>query len=447
MTAYLLNTIPVSEFINQAAKTIDAHFSPLWISGEIANFTAATSGHWYFVLRDQKTQMDCVMFARENRLVNQPIKSGDKVVLFGRPTLYPARGKFQFSAQLMELDGVGRLYDLFLRRKQKWNELGWFSRDSKKSLPLIPKSIGIVGSTAGAALQDVLHTIEQRFPAVQIIVYPCPAQGADAAEKIANAITIANKRQECDVLIVCRGGGGIEDLWAYNEEAVVTAIASSDLPIVTGIGHEIDETLADYAADYHAVTPTAAAVATVPVLSTIMNQLHDYRNRLQKNMNTLLNNQIQQLDWAIKLITSPMQLIEQKKEAVHFLQAKLNMIVWQFLNVSVEKIARQEKSIRQPNLSLPIARIEKRQQLLQQALHNKLMKLSTKLLEKETALRFLSPQHVLERGYSIVYNEKGKVISDGKKIQTASVITVDFNQGQITASVLTVKKNKKHDLC
>lgn len=447
MTSDSVNTIPVSEFIELATKTINANFSSLWVSGEIANFTMAASGHWYFVLRDQSSQMDCVMFARENKLVNSAIKSGDKVVLFGKPTLYPARGRFQFSTQLMEIDGVGHLYTLFLQRKKQWHERGWFSAEHKKALPLVPQSIGVVSSTAGAALKDVLHTIAQRFPAVTVIVYPSPAQGSDAAHKIAEAINIANQRLECDLLIVCRGGGGIEDLWAYNEEAVVAAIVNSNLPIITGIGHEIDETLADYAADYHAVTPTAAAVAAVPVLLALIDQLQDYVHRLQKNSDTLINNYTQQLDWAIKLMASPMQLIDQKKEALHFLQIQLAMIMQQFINVSAEKIARQEKSIRQPNLLLLLERFEKRKKDLQQAMQAQLINLSNQLLAKETSCRFLSPHNVLKRGYSIVYNDKGDIISDWQKIQSASTVRIDFNQGQATASVLTVKKNNSHDPC
>lgn len=317
------NAVPIGEFVADARRHLEQTLPPLWVGGEIAGFTAAASGHWYFVLRDENGQADCVMLARDNRAVSAAArpKDGDHIALFGRPTLYAPRGRFQLQAKFIRAAGAGRLYAEFVRRKREWAERGWFA--NARPLPLLPDCVGVVSSLAGAALRDVLRTLGRRAPGVAVVVYPAPAQGEGAAEKIGAAVRIAGRRAECDVLVVCRGGGGMEDLWAYNEEAVVAAVYESPLPVVTGIGHEIDETLADFAADHRAATPTAAAVAAVPDAAELLRQNSERARRLRHLAEGRLDEAGQRLDWAAKLLAPPEHLLAAKRQHLRRLAAEL----------------------------------------------------------------------------------------------------------------------------
>jgi exodeoxyribonuclease VII large subunit len=290
--------LSISKFLLIARQTVEERLPALWVSGEVANFTQAASGHWYFVLRDADGQVDCMMPGRYNALSRTPPNEGEAVEVMAQPSIYTPRGRFQLMVRFMRpAGGAGERYQAFVERKKNWAARGWFDTAQKQALPFLPKTIGIVGSVAGAALHDVLQTLHNRLPAINVIIYPAPAQGTDAAQKIATAIHTAGRRVECEVLIVCRGGGGIEDLWAYNEELVVSAIVNSSIPIVTGIGHETDETLADFAADVRASTPTGAAVAAVPNGAELSVRLRAVVAAFYRQTQREISEHSQRLDW------------------------------------------------------------------------------------------------------------------------------------------------------
>ena len=239
----------VAELNIAIKQLLESNVPLLWVGGEISNLVKAASGHLYFSLKDDKAQVRCVMFRQRNQLLKQSIANGQQVEVSAVATLYEQRGDFQLIVEQIRPAGLGMLYERFEQLKKLLQDEGLFAAERKRSLPLFPKCIGVVTSPQAAALRDVLTTLNLRLPGVPVILYPTPVQGAGSAEKISQAIRIANQRAECDVLILCRGGGSIEDLWAYNEEVVARAITASEIPVVSGVGHETDFTIADFVAD------------------------------------------------------------------------------------------------------------------------------------------------------------------------------------------------------
>ena len=271
----------------QVARLLERSFPLTWIGGEISNFTRASSGHWYFTLKDDAAQVRAVMFRGKAQYAGFIPREGDKVEVRALVTLYGARGDYQINVEAIRRAGVGALFDAFLRLKDKLGAQGWFDQDRKRPLPLFARSIGIVTSPQAAALRDILTALKRRAPHVRVVLYPAPVQGQGAAERIANAIATASHRAEVDVLLVCRGGGSIEDLWSFNEEIVAHAIGNCSMPVIAGIGHETDFTIADFTADLRAATPTAAAeLAATPRadwLSSLAGDATDWPRRASRS--------------------------------------------------------------------------------------------------------------------------------------------------------------------
>src|SRR5512135_257452 len=263
-----LPVLTVSELNHMARRALESALPLLWVEGEVSNFTRAASGHWYFSLKDANAQVRCVMFRGRNQFADFTPANGDHVEIRALPSLYEARGEFQLGAEAIRRAGAGRLYEAFLKLKAKLEGEGLFDPAKKRALPGFPRRLGIVTSPQAAALHDVLTALARRMPGLPVILYPTPVQGAGAGAQIAGAIRTAGARAECEVLLVCRGGGSLEDLWAFNDEAVARAIAASPMPVVSGVGHETDFTLADFAADLRAPTPTAAAELATPITVT-----------------------------------------------------------------------------------------------------------------------------------------------------------------------------------
>ena len=251
--------------LNRAARAlIEGGFGVVWVEGEISNFSRPSSGHWYFTLKDREAQLRCTMWRPRNMLLRFAPRDGQLVQARGRVSLYEARGEFQLVVEHLEDAGAGALHRAFEELRARLGAEGLFATERKRALPAAPACVGVITSPTGAAVRDILHVLAQRFPAAAVIIYPVPVQGAAAAPAIAAALDLASERAECDVLILARGGGSLEDLWAFNDERVARAIVHCAVPIVAGIGHETDVTIADFAADVRAPTPTAAAQAAVP---------------------------------------------------------------------------------------------------------------------------------------------------------------------------------------
>ena len=310
--------------INFTAKQLLENSLPLlWVRGEISNFICASSGHWYFSLKDEQAQVRCVMFRHKSQYLNWLPKNGLQVEVLALATLYEARGEFQLTLEQMRPAGLGALYEAFEKLKRQLESEGLFDASRKRELPPMPAQIGIVTSLQAAALRDVLTTLARRMPGIPVVIYPTPVQGEGVAQKIALAIQLANERAECDVLLLCRGGGSIEDLWAFNEEPVARAIAASTIPIVSGVGHETDFTIADFVADERAPTPTAAAQRVVPDRDELFKALSVMLQHLQRAQHNRLQSAMQSIDYLQRRLIHPAQQLKNKEQQLEKLQQRM----------------------------------------------------------------------------------------------------------------------------
>src|SRR5471030_576238 len=300
--------------LNQAvARLLERSFPLSWIAGEVSNFTKASSGHWYFTLKDDAAQVRAVMFRGRAQYAGFIPREGDKVEVRALVTLYGARGDYQINVEAIRRAGVGSLFEAFQRLKEKLAAAGWFDQDRKRALPMFPRTIGVVTSPQAAALRDVLTALKRRAPHVNIVLYPTPVQGQQAPEKIAEAIRTASRRAECDVLIVCRGGGSIEDLWSFNEAVVAYAVAECAMPVISGVGHETDFTICDFAADLRAATPTAAAELAATPRADWLSSLRADATDLRRAMRRCLSDAAQTLDHHTRRLLSPAAQIRQQR--------------------------------------------------------------------------------------------------------------------------------------
>lgn len=390
--------LTVSELNRLANQVLTQSFPLFWVSGEVSNLTRAASGHWYFSLKDAGAQVRCVMFKGRNSYLDWSPKEGDKVEARCTVTLYEARGEFQLTIEFLQRAGLGALFEAFEKLKSKLQQEGLFDASIKKPLPSHPKQIGIVTSPDAAALRDVLTTLKRRMPSIPVVIYPTPVQGKGAAVLIADAIQLANERAECDVLIICRGGGSIEDLWQFNEEIVARAIAECSIPTISGVGHETDFTICDFVADIRAATPTAAAELVTPSRENILSALNQLKQQLSRNTQYLLNQRSQALDYLARRLISPLQLIEQQKSQLAQIAYRLNAVI---------------------------------NQQLQTKQHN--------LIRLSQNLTHLNPQAVLTRGYAFVQNKMGSIIASSQQLQSGDEVTLTFGVGSAEATVNKIR--------
>ncbi len=389
--------LTVSELNRLANQVLTQSFPLFWVSGEVSNLTRAASGHWYFSLKDSGAQVRCVMFKGRNSYLDWTPKEGDKVEARCTVTLYEARGDFQLTIEFLQRAGLGILFEAFEKLKTKLQLEGLFDTAYKKRLPALPKKIGIVTSPDAAALRDVLTTLKRRMPSISIVIYPTPVQGKGAAMLIADAIDHANERAECDVLIICRGGGSIEDLWQFNEEIVARAIAESAIPTISGVGHETDFTICDFVADMRAATPTAAAELATPSREGLLNALNQLKLQLNRNTQYLLNQRSQALDYLARRLASPLQLIEQQKTQLAQIGYRLNASIIQQLQTKQHNVLRLSQN-----------------------------------------LQHLNPQAVLTRGYAFIQNKLGTIISTSDQLQSGDEVTLTFGVGVAEAKICKI---------
>jgi exodeoxyribonuclease VII large subunit len=439
--------LTVSELNRMARRALESALPLLWVEGEVSNFTAAASGHWYFSLKDASAQVRCVMFRGRNQYAEFVPANGDHVEIRALPSLYEARGEFQLGAEAIRRAGAGRLYEAFLKLKAKLEAEGLFDPDKKRALPGFPRCLGIVTSPRAAALQDVLTALERRMPGLPIIIYPTPVQGQGAGAQIAAAIRQAGRRRECDVLLVCRGGGSLEDLWAFNEEAVARAIAICPIPVVSGVGHETDFTLADFAADLRAPTPTAAAELASPEQGALSLQLDRLANQMRQNSARLLHNQMQQLDYLARRLLHPSEQIRRQ-------QARLDLLAQQLLGRQQTRLAREASRLHQFSARLisPAARIAGEHQRIrsiqgrmQRRIQDSLARRGLTLSRLQSSLTHLNPEGVLARGYSIVQNDQGAIVRDALTLRPADRLHVRFHRGRADAEVRLVRPDPGDD--
>lgn len=434
--------VSVSVLNRLARERLEAAFPLCWVSGEVSNLTYASSGHVYFSLKDDAAQVRCVMFRNRVQLLGWRLGNGQHLEVRTLVTLYEARGDFQLNVEAARKAGVGNLYEQFLRLKEKLEREGLFDSAVKRPLPVFPRCIGILTSLQAAAMRDVLITLERRAPHVRVVLYTTPVQGEGASLQIANAIRCAGDRRECDVLIVCRGGGSIEDLWAFNDEAVARAIRACPIPVVCGVGHETDFTIADFAADQRAPTPTAAAELAAPARSVLMAGLIDYRTALQRQIQQGQSQRNQHLDWLAHRLQHPAQHLAREREMLQNFQRRLDHGLAQASTrgrVALDRLGRRLLMARPDTnrLARPLEAIAPR-------LHGEWQQLlnakSANLARIAASLAHLNPNAVLERGYSIVTDASGGIVRDSRLLEPNDQINVCFHRGRAEATVASVTR-------
>jgi exodeoxyribonuclease VII large subunit len=427
----------VAELTLAIKKLLESEVPLLWVRGEISNLVRAASGHWYFSLKDDQAQVRCVMFRHKNQLLSDPVANGRQVEVLAVATLYEQRGDFQLTVEQMRPAGLGVLYERFAQLKLKLESEGLFDTARKRPLPQYPKRIGIVTSPQAAALRDVLTTLKLRLPGVPVVLYPAAVQGVGSAEQIAAAVRSANQRAECDVLIVCRGGGSIEDLWAFNEEAVARAIAASTIPVVSGVGHETDFTIADFVADERAPTPTAAAQRVVPDRHALLRGLRDMAQHLQRAQRNRLQNAMQAVDYLQRRLVHPAQQLQRRTQQLEQLQQRM---------LRAHDFGRQQRQWRWQSLAQRLraasgdfVRLQDRQDNLAQRLTNAMrtaqQRHASRLENIAQHLVYLDPKQVLARGYSMVQDAQGRVVSDAATLAVGEELRVTFAKGWARAEV------------
>ena len=371
---------------------LENQFEALWVGGELSGVKKAPSGHWYFCLKDSSAEIQCVMYRSRAQFLDFKPDNGQQVEVRGRVTLYEPRGAFQLTIDEVRRAGLGALYEAFEKLKAKLEAEGLFDAARKKDLPAFPRAIGIVTSPAAAALRDVLTTLARRSPMVPVVIYPAQVQGETAAAQIARAIRQANARDDVDVLIVCRGGGSLEDLWAFNEEVVARAIADSRLPVVSGVGHETDFSICDFVADMRAPTPTAAAVLASPDRDALRDALAALRRRAARDMMRIVERAGQRLDGAARRLLTPAERLARNRERVALAARSL----------------RRAASLREHRQRVDALR---------------------------TALGHLDPTQVLARGYSIVRDAGGHVRATSAGLAKGDALDIMFSQGGAAVTV------------
>jgi exodeoxyribonuclease VII large subunit len=387
----------VSQLNLEARMIMEEAFQHVWIVGEISNLARPTSGHFYFTLKDNQAQVRCALFRITRRRLTFAPENGQQVLVKAQVSIYEARGDFQLIIADMQLAGHGALQIAFEKLKQKLSQEGLFDEAHKKPLPKFPQTIGVITSTTGAAIRDIIKVLNRRFSLARVIIYPTQVQGEAATPQIINAIKIANQRAECDILIVARGGGSIEDLWCFNEENVARTIFASEIPMVSGIGHEIDFTIADFVADHRAPTPSAAAELVSPNTTEIMQYL-----------------------------------IHQQQKIVKFISAEFRHFQHQLQHL--------QKRLRDPKKSLQeyAQRLDNQEQRLLLLMKHFIEKSTSKLTQLSATLDAVSPLKTLERGFAIVTKDN-KIIRDSKQVSIQDKLKVKLAKGDLNCQVITTE--------
>ena len=427
--------ISVSTLNRMARSLLENGLPPQWIGGEISNLTLAASGHAYFSLKDASAQVRCVMFRqRMSRLAFTP-REGMQVELRGTVTLYEARGDYQIAVDTMREAGLGRLFEAYDRLRRRLAEEGLFDEAHKRALPPHPRAIGIVTSPAAAALRDVVTTLRRRMPSIPLVLYPTPVQGSDAGRQIAQAIATASRRDEVDVLIVCRGGGSIEDLWAFNEEAVARAIVACRIPVVSGVGHETDTTIADFAADCRAPTPTAAAELVSPSRDAMQSQLERSRRALIRALSRLITDKQQRLDFCARRLAHPGERIRAQHRQLEQAKGRLRYLIHARLTLARSRGDALAKRLRKPDLAARSARLRALETQLAQHATAAGSARQLQLARLEAALEAMNPHAVLSRGYAIVRNDRGETVRGVEQLCNGEHVTLQMAHGEAGARI------------
>jgi len=432
----------VTRLNREVRLLLEAGIATLWIEAEVSNFARPASGHWYFSLKDQGAQVRCAMWKARNQLAGFTPREGQMVLARGRISLYEPRGDYQLLVEYLEEAGLGALKRAFEELKARLAAEGLFATEKKRPLPAAPRRIGLITSPTGAALRDMLHVLSRRFPASDVLIYPVPVQGAAAAPAIVAALELAARRSECDVLIVARGGGSLEDLWAFNDEQVARAIARSPMPVVTGIGHEVDFTIADFAADARAPTPTAAAQLVVPDRRQWLERLGQLRQRFAAAMRRKLEDERARLAAAQGRLrrAHPGARLAQHAQRLDELEQRLQRATARRLERVGERLHRVSARIHAQSPAGAVRELELRRSALAARL---VLAARTRLIAAETrfglashGLQAISPLATLSRGFAVVSRvTDGVVVHSAMDVKPGDEIEARLASGRLRARV------------
>ena len=426
--------ISVSELNRLVRAAIEKNLPLTWVNGEISNLRRYDSGHVYFTLKDATAQVDCVIFRHKAQHMDWQPADGMRVEVRALATVYEARGKYQLNIEAMRRAGLGALYEAFERLKARLDAEGLFAEERKREIPAFPRAIGVVTSPQAAALRDVLTTLKRRMPRIPVILYPAPVQGEGAAAKIMQAIATASTRAEhdqIDVLIVCRGGGSIEDLWSFNEEVVARAIHACSIPVVTGVGHETDFTIADFVADARAATPTAAAEMVTPDRAELRAQVAQLRGQLTRMTHRALEDHMQKLDYLQRRLVHPGERIAERQRHLAHLASR-------FSGAYKHAFEAREWALRATAQRLYAARPDVRMlerntlesgRRMADAMRRVFERAESRMARAEAHISSLNPQLMLERGYSITQAADGAIVRDGGQLQGGQALQLTFARG------------------
>ncbi|MCG7792136.1 exodeoxyribonuclease VII large subunit [Vibrio parahaemolyticus] len=435
------NIFTVSRLNAEVRLLLENEMGIVWLVGEISNFSAPVSGHWYLTLKDSRAQVKCAMFRGNNRRVTFKPANGNQVLVKARLSLYEPRGDYQLIIESMQPEGDGRLQQEFEELKMKLAAEGLFAQTNKLPLPEHPKRVGVITSKTGAALYDILDVLKRRDPSLPVVIYPTMVQGDDAAIQIAQAIGRANSRNECDVLIVGRGGGSLEDLWCFNNEILARTIAASQIPIISAVGHEVDITIADFVADVRAPTPSAAAELVSRDNSHKDQSLVAKQHKLASAMRYYLAQQKQQ---SVQLLhrlerQHPSYQLQRQSQQLDELDMRLRRAMQRFIDTRQQAVERKHHRLQ---LNSPVkhlaqqkSRLERVEHKLMDAMDRKLLTMRHQLAIAAEKLDTVSPLATLKRGYSITQTEQGKVVRSADDVKTGDLLVTRLANGEIHSTV------------
>lgn len=434
--------LTVSELNHQARHLLESSFIQVWVEGELSGFARPSSGHWYFSLKDRKCQIRCAMFRGMNQRIRTLPKEGDKVRVRGKATLYENRGDFQIIVEHIEPAGLGALQQAFEELKRGLQAEGLFDTGRKKTVPALPEHIGVVTSPTGAAIHDILTVLARRCPAIPVTVYPTAVQGQPATADIVRAIERAQAHGIADVLIIGRGGGSLEDLWCFNEEAVARAIAACPVPTVSAVGHETDVTIADFVADLRAPTPSAAAEKVSPDQSDILRQINDRQFRLASAARRTLQRMTTKLEHLSARLRDPRRELLEKAQRLDELELRLRKVMEQRLERSQTRTTHLSQRLimqsPQKQLTNSYDSLERTTLQMHKIMHQILARHRDRLEHAAGSLNVVSPLATVGRGYAIVRDAQGNIIRNAPEVSAGDRISAHVATGTVSAEVTSV---------
>ncbi|MBC2770243.1 exodeoxyribonuclease VII large subunit [Pusillimonas minor] len=430
--------LSVAQLNRQVGNLLEGNFSRIWVRGEVSNFTQAASGHWYFTIKDERASVRAVMFRGRAQAVSFVPKAGERFEFRATVTLYEPRGDYQLQVETLRRAGQGDLHEAFLRLKEKLAAEGLFDPSRKRILATMPRAVGVITSLAAAALRDVVTAMARRAPHVPVIVYPAPVQGEGAAAQLLQALHVAIDRNEVDTLLLVRGGGSLEDLWSFNDEALARAVAASPIPVICGVGHETDFTICDFVADLRAPTPTAAAELSCVDRLACLDQVSDLLVALARQQRRILERASLRLDRAMAQLVSPQQRLAQQRRQVGALQQQLWRAVCRHHELEGARL-----NLLKTRLGSALPPVARRRRELD-ALQRRMLAAGSRQLRAPQArldaaaltLQALSPRKILARGYALVRDPRGELVKNALDLSAGDRLTLELSQGSADVEVL-----------